>query len=135
MATTENTDQGVWGLGRRKSAVARVKVTPGAGVVTINGRDIEAYFSLDTDRTVARLPLKVCNLLGKYDVLVNLRGGGKTGQAEAVSLGLARALLEMDPALKGTLREHGMLTRDSRVKERKKYGFRGARRSPQFSKR
>ena len=125
----------VWGLGRRKSAVARVRIRPGAGTITVNGKDIEEFFACERDRSTARMPLKVTGLLGRYDVFANINGGGTTGQSGALALGLARALLAADPSLKETLRKHGLLTRDSRCKERKKYGLRGARRAPQFSKR
>jgi small subunit ribosomal protein S9 len=135
MSTTKTQQDTTWGLGRRKSAVARVRLTPGAGEMTVNGRDLETYFPLESERAAVRLPLKVCGLLGRCDVAANIEGGGRTGQAEAVTLGVARALLKMDPGLKDTLREHGLLTRDSRQKERKKPGLRGARRAPQFSKR
>ena len=133
--STEATTQYIWGLGRRKSAVARVRIRPGQGTITINERDLEQYFPKERDRVNVRRPLKVTGLLGRYDVFMNIDGGGTTGQAGAASLGLARALLEADPSTKEVLREHGLLTRDSRVVERKKCGLRGARRAPQFSKR
>jgi len=135
MATAQKTREYIWGLGRRKSSVARVRICPGTGIISINGRDLEKYFHRESDRVAARMPLKVANLLGKFDAMANVNGGGATGQSGAVCLGIARALLASDPQLRGTLREHGLLTRDSRIKERKKYGLRGARRAPQFSKR
>lgn len=135
MSTTEQKVEYTWGLGRRKSATARVRIKPGTGTITINGKDIEQFFCCERDRNAVRMPLKVTSLLGKYDVFVNLDGGGTSGQSGAASLGVARALLTLDPTLKEVLRENGLLTRDSRIHERKKYGLRGARRAPQFSKR
>jgi len=124
-----------WGTGRRKTAVARVRIRSGEGKFEINGRDIEKYFTEERDRQVVISPLSVCQQVGKWDVFVNVCGGGFTGQAGAIALGLARALRAADSALEDTLREHGLLSRDSRRKERKKYGRRGARRGFQFSKR
>ena len=124
-----------WGTGRRKTSVARVRVMMGTGVCKINERDLDAFFTREDHRLTVTAPLRVTKTLGKYDVLATVDGGGITGQAGAVLLGVARALLKADATLEPTLRENGMLTRDSRMKERKKYGRRGARRSFQFSKR
>ena len=124
-----------WGTGRRKTSVARVRIRPGKGVITVNDREMEEYFPREDHRLAVRSPLKVSGNLGRYDVAVKVAGGGPTGQADAVSLGVARALAKNDPKQYDALRESGLLTRDSREKERKKYGKRGARRSPQFSKR
>lgn len=123
------------GTGRRKTSVARVRLLPGNGNITINKRDIEEYFNFETLRVVAREPLVISETLDKYDVFVNVEGGGFTGQAGAVRHGIARALIESDPELRPILKKAGYLTRDSRMKERKKYGFKKARKSPQFSKR
>jgi len=125
----------VWGTGRRKSAVARVRVALGTGKIEINGRELNDYFTKEVDRKAIFGPLEVTNTGGKMDVLVNASGGGATGQAGAIVMGLARALLKYDPTLEVALRNSSALTRDSRMKERKKYGQRGARRRFQFSKR
>ncbi len=125
----------IWGTGRRKSSVARVRLSEGSGKISINGRTVEQYFSEEQDRNAAVDPLVLLDQTKSYDVLVNAQGGGHTGQAFAVRLGLARALLEIAPDKEAQLRDAGFLTRDSRMKERKKYGQRGARRSFQFSKR
>ena len=124
-----------WGTGRRKRAVARVRVCPGNGTFRINGREIDDYFRSDTDRRFIRQPLEVTNTGSHMDVFVNVYGGGTTGQAGAIVLGLARALKAVDSAHESILRDRHYLTRDSRKVERKKYGRRGARRSFQFSKR
>ena len=124
-----------WGLGRRKSAIARVRLKPGAGGFVVNGKPIEDYFVTVQTRQRARQPLTATESLAQYDVFCNVKGGGPSGQSEAVSLGIARALKAINPATFETLREHSLLTRDSRMKERKKYGRRGARRGFQFSKR
>ena len=125
-----------YGLGRRKAAVARVRVRPGSGSVVVNGRDVSEYFPSDHWVTAALRPLAVVEKPDGFDVIVNARGGGKTGQSEAVALGVARALCKIDhEAHYEVLRKAGQLTRDSRVVERKKYGLRGARRAFQFSKR
>ena len=124
-----------WGLGRRKSAVARVRIKSGAGAYVINGKPMEEFFCTLQDRDRATAPLRVTETGETYDVFVNVNGGGITGQSGAVQLGLARALKEANPPTFEVLREHGLLTRDSRMKERKKYGRRGARRGFQFSKR
>jgi len=127
--------QYVWGTGRRKSAVARVRIASGAGVVKVNGREVDVFFSEIQDREAVTAPLDLLDQRANYDVFVNVKGGGHTGQAFAVRMGLARALAKVMPEKESELREAGYLTRDSRMKERKKYGRRGARRSFQFSKR
>lgn len=124
-----------YGTGRRKHSVARVRVYNGTGKVTINGRDIEDYFGLDTLKLLVRSPLVLTETDGKFDVVVNVIGGGCSGQAGAIRHGLSRALLQHDPALRPALKKAGFLTRDPRMKERKKYGLKAARRAPQFSKR
>lgn len=124
-----------WGLGRRKSSVARVRLKPGAGGFVVNGRPIEVYFPVEDQRRKALAPLKLAGLDASYDVHCNVSGGGPIGQAGAVMLGVARAIKEINPSLDSQLRAEGYLTRDSRMKERKKYGRRGARRGFQFSKR
>lgn len=124
------------GTGRRKSSVARVRLVAGKGKITINKRDIDEYFGLDTLKLIVRQPLVLTNTQGKFDVIVNVEGGGFTGQAGAIRHGIARALLEVDTdAFRADLKAAGYLTRDSRMKERKKYGLKAARRAPQFSKR
>ena len=123
------------GTGRRKSAVARVRLLPGNGKVVVNGKALEEYFDFETLREVAMAPLKITNNIDGFDVIVSVKGGGFTGQAGAIRHGIARALLEFDPELRKTLKAEGFLTRDARKKERYKYGFKKARRSPQFSKR
>ena len=124
-----------YGTGRRKSSVARVYVTPGSGKVTINKKDIEEYFGLETLKVIVRQPFAVTGTEGKFDVLVNVYGGGFTGQAGAIRHGIARALSTADDEFRPILKKAGYLTRDPRMKERKKYGLKGARRAPQFSKR
>ncbi len=125
-----------YGTGRRKESVARVRLVPGNGTITINKRDIDDYFGLETLKTILRQPLVLTGTIGKFDVLVNVKGGGFTGQAGAIRHGIARALLEVDAdAFRATLKAAGYLTRDPRMKERKKYGLKAARRAPQFSKR
>ena len=125
-----------YGTGRRKSSVARVRVYEnGTGNITINGRDIDNYFGLDTLKMVVRQPLVSTDLLGKVDVVVNVCGGGVTGQAGAIRHGISRALLLVNGEFRPTLKAAGFLTRDPRMKERKKYGLKAARRAPQFSKR
>jgi small subunit ribosomal protein S9 len=123
------------GTGRRKSSVARVRLVPGDGKIVINGREIESYIPFEALREVVKQPLNATETLGSYDVLVNVNGGGYTGQAGAIRHGIARALLQADPEFRPTLKRAGLLTRDARMKERKKYGLKGARRAPQFSKR
>lgn len=125
----------ILGTGRRKSSVARVRVRPGEGKITINGRDMETYFTLTRQRNAVVAPLEQTGKLTELDVIIRVGGGGITGQADACKLGIARALKKMDEALMDGLRDSGLLTRDSRMKERKKYGLRGARRGTQFSKR
>ena len=124
-----------YGTGRRKSSVARVYLVPGNGKITINKRDIDEYFGLDTLKLIVRQPLALLDLAAKYDVVVNVCGGGFTGQAGAIRHGIARALLLAEPESRAALKKAGFLTRDSRMKERKKYGLKKARRAPQFSKR
>jgi small subunit ribosomal protein S9 len=123
------------GTGRRKSSVARVRLVPGEGKIVVNNRDVEDYVPFETLREVIKQPLVATQTLGSYDIHVNVHGGGYTGQAGAIRHGVARALLTVDPDFRGTLKAAGLLTRDSRMKERKKYGLKGARRAPQFSKR
>src|SRR3954469_21632429 len=125
----------IWGVGRRKSACARVRIAVGTGKIEINGRALNDYFSGERDRKAIFGPLEVTNTGGKMDVLVNAAGGGATGQTGAIVMGLGRALVKFDASLEGALRNGSFLTRDSRMKERKKYGQRGARRRFQFSKR
>ena len=126
----------MYGTGRRKSSVARVHLFPnGTGSITINGRDIDDYFGLETLKMTVRQPLALTNLEGRYDVLVNVYGGGLSGQAGAIRHGIARALVKADPELRPAVKKAGFLTRDPRMKERKKYGLKAARRAPQFSKR
>lgn len=122
-------------VGRRKSAVARVRLVPGEGKVLINKRDIDDYFGLETLKMTVRQPMNLVNVGGSFDVLVNVRGGGLTGQAGAIRHGISRALCKVNPELRAALKKAGFLTRDPRMKERKKYGLKAARRAPQFSKR
>ena len=124
-----------YGTGRRKKSIARVYLTPGTGKITSNKRDIDEYFGLETLKVVVRQPLVATETLEKFDVLVNVHGGGFTGQAGAIRHGIARALLKADAEFRPTLKKAGYLTRDPRMKERKKYGLKAARRAPQFSKR
>ena len=124
-----------YGTGRRKSAVARVYLIPGKGDILINKRGIDEYFGLETLKLIVRQPLELTNTLGKFDIRVNVFGGGFTGQAGAIRHGIARALLIADDDFRAPLKKAGFLTRDPRMKERKKYGLKGARRAPQFSKR
>ena len=131
MAKTAN----YYGTGRRKSSVARVYLVPGTGKITINKRDIDDYFGLDTLKLIVRQPLVATETADKYDVKVNVVGGGFTGQAGAIRHGISRALLEVDGDFRPILKKAGFLTRDPRMKERKKYGLKKARKSPQFSKR
>ena len=130
MATTR-----YYGTGRRKNSVARVYLMPGTGKVTINKKDMDEYFGFDTLKVIARQPLELTSTADKFDVLVNVHGGGYTGQAGAIRHGIARALCEADAELRPVLKKAGFLTRDPRMKERKKYGLKAARRAPQFSKR
>jgi len=124
-----------YGTGRRKTSVARVRLVPGDGKIIINDRDFENYIPTPALREIVKQPLVVTDTLGRYDVLVNVKGGGFTGQAGAIRHGIARALLEVNPDFRPILKREGLLTRNARVKERKKYGLKGARRAPQFSKR
>lgn len=124
-----------YGTGRRKKSVSRVRVYPGTGVVTINGRDIDDYFGLETLKLIVNQPFAVTSTAGKFDVVCTAAGGGISGQAGAIRHGIARALLQADETFKPLLKKAGLLTRDPRMKERKKYGLKAARRAPQFSKR
>ncbi len=124
-----------YGTGRRKKSVARVRLYPGTGAITINGRDVDQYFGLETLKLIMNQPFGVTETMGKYDVVANVVGGGISGQAGAIRHGIARALLVADETTRGALKAAGLLTRDPRMKERKKYGLKAARRAPQFSKR
>lgn len=124
-----------YGTGRRKKSVARVYLVPGTGKVTVNKRDIDEYFGLETLKVIVRQPLVATSTTDKFDVLVNVKGGGYTGQAGAIRHGISRALLQVDGDFRPVLKKEGYLTRDPRMKERKKYGLKAARRAPQFSKR
>lgn len=124
-----------YGTGRRKSSVARVYLLPGTGKITVNKRDIDDYFGLETLKLIIRQPLELTSTTGKFDIRINVYGGGTTGQAGAIRHGISRALLEADADFRPALKKAGFLTRDPRMKERKKYGLKGARRAPQFSKR
>ena len=124
-----------YGTGRRKSSVARVRVYAGTGKIIINDRDIDDYFGLETLKLIVRQPLALTGTTEKFDIVVRVQGGGVSGQAGAIRHGLSRALLEYDETLRPQLKKAGFLTRDPRMKERKKYGLKGARRAPQFSKR
>ena len=125
----------LYGTGRRKKSIARVYLVPGTGNITINKRSIDEYFGLETLKVTVRQPLAATETLDKFDVLVNVHGGGTTGQAGAIRHGISRALLHADAEFRPVLKKAGFLTRDPRMKERKKYGLKGARRAPQFSKR
>lgn len=125
----------IWGLGRRKTSVARVRLAPGTGAVTINDKKSDEYFTVERLQYLLQIPLEVSDSKGKYDIFVNVQGGGTTGQVGACVLGIARALIKADPATEASLRRHGLMTRDSRMVERKKYGLHKARRGCQFSKR
>ncbi|WOO35023.1 30S ribosomal protein S9 [Anaerocolumna sp. AGMB13020] len=124
-----------YGTGRRKSSIARVYLVPGTGKVTINKRDMEEFFGLETLKLIVRQPLTLTDTVDKFDVIVNVHGGGFTGQAGAIRHGISRALLKADLEYRPVLKKAGFLTRDPRMKERKKYGLKAARRAPQFSKR
>ena len=124
-----------YGTGRRKKSIARVRVYAGTGKIIINDREIDDYFGLETRKLIVRQPLALTGLTEKFDIVCRVTGGGVTGQAGAIRHGLSRALLQYDEALRSTLKKAGLLTRDPRMKERKKYGLKGARRAPQFSKR
>jgi len=134
--TTSKKKVQYWGTGRRKKAIARVRLVPaGDGAITINKKTIDEYFGLATLKYIVRQPLELVEATAKYDVIVNVCGGGYTGQAGAIRHGIARALLSAEPETRAALKKAGFLTRDSRMKERKKYGLKKARRAPQFSKR
>ena len=136
MATYKSKKPYMYGTGRRKSSVARVHLIPnGTGVITVNGRDINDYFGLDTLKLIVRQPLVTTDLVGKVDVVVTVAGGGVSGQAGAIRHGISRAFLQVDESYRASLKAAGFLTRDPRMKERKKYGLKAARRAPQFSKR
>ena len=124
-----------YGTGRRKKSIARVRIVPGTGVITINGRDVDDYFGLETLKLIVNQPFGVTATEGKFDIIATVNGGGLSGQAGAIRHGLARALVQADENYKPALKAAGLLTRDPRMKERKKYGLKGARRAPQFSKR
>lgn len=124
-----------YGTGRRKESVARVRLYPGSGAIIINDRDIDDYFGLETLKLIVRQPLVLTGTTGKFDIVCRVGGGGVTGQAGAIRHGIARGLLQFDEELRQTLKKGGFLTRDPRMKERKKYGLKAARRAPQFSKR
>ena len=124
-----------YGTGRRKKSVARVRIYPGSGLITINNRDIDDYFGLDTLKLIINQPFGVTGTEGKFDIVANVKGGGMSGQAGAIRHGVARALLTVDENYRSALKKAGFLTRDPRMKERKKYGLKAARRAPQFSKR
>ena len=131
-----NSNPYFYGTGRRKSSVARVRVYPnGTGAITINGRDIDDYFGLDTLKLIVRQPMELTETLGAFDIVCTVAGGGVTGQAGAIRHGLSRALLQYNEETRPVLKKAGLLTRDPRMKERKKYGLKKARRAPQFSKR
>ncbi len=125
----------LYGTGRRKKSIARVRLVPGTGVITVNDRKIDEYFGLETLKVIVRQPLVATDTLGKFDVVCKVTGGGFTGQAGAIRHGIARALLNVDETFRAALKAEGYLTRDPRMKERKKYGLKAARRAPQFSKR
>ncbi len=124
-----------YGTGRRKKSVARVRIVPGTGVITVNKKDIDEYFGLETLKLIINQPFETTGTVGKFDIIANVNGGGLSGQAGAIRHGLARALVQADETFKPALKAAGFLTRDPRMKERKKYGLKGARRAPQFSKR
>ena len=124
-----------YGTGRRKSSIARVRLVEGNGKITVNGKSIDEFFGAETLKVIVKQPLTVTNTLEKYDVIASVNGGGFSGQAGAIRLGVARALNEANAEFRPALKSNGFLTRDSRAKERKKYGLKGARRAPQFSKR
>ena len=124
-----------YGTGRRKNAIARVRLTEGSGKITINGKDIDEFFGMETLKVIVKQPLTLTNTLAKYDVITTVTGGGYTGQAGAIRHGIARALNEANSEFRPVLKSNGFLTRDPRMKERKKYGLKKARKAPQFSKR
>ncbi len=124
-----------YGTGRRKKSIARVRIVPGTGVITVNGRDVKEYFGLETLELIINQPFAVTGTEGKFDIIARVQGGGLSGQAGAIRHGLSRALLQADESYRALLKKAGFLTRDPRMKERKKYGLKAARRAPQFSKR
>ncbi len=125
----------IYATGKRKSSIARVNIIPGTGKITINKKDIDEVYNLDTLKAIILKPFKVANMMEKYDVVATVKGGGFSGQAGAIAHGIAKALATTDPDVHTTLKRNGLLTRDSRVKERRKYGLKKARKAPQFSKR
>ncbi|MCL2797321.1 MAG: 30S ribosomal protein S9 [Firmicutes bacterium] len=133
--TTSKKKLQFWGTGRRKKAIARVRLLPGAGLVSVNKRTLDEYFGLDTMKLIVNQPLVLIEATAKFDIYVNVKGGGFTGQAGAIRHGIARALCEADPAYRPALKKAGFLSRDPRMKERKKYGLKKARKASQFSKR
>ena len=135
MARTKSVKNVFYGTGRRKKSIARVRLVDGKGTITINGKDIDEYFGTEVLKTIVRQPLTATNTTAKYDVIAKVIGGGFTGQAGAIRHGIARALNEANAELRPTLKANGYLTRDPRMKERKKYGLKKARKAPQFSKR
>lgn len=135
MAKAKAASAKFYGTGRRKSSIARVYIMPGKGDITVNKRSIDEYFGLETLKLIVRQPLVATDNVDKYDVIVNVHGGGTTGQAGAIRHGIARALCKADADFRPVLKSNGFLTRDPRMKERKKYGLKAARRAPQFSKR
>lgn len=124
-----------YGTGRRKNAVAKVRLYPGAGAITVNGRAMDDYFGMETLKQIIRQPLELTNSLNRFDIVVDVMGGGLSGQAGAIRHGIARALVEAEPDLRPVIKRAGFLTRDPRMKERRKYGLKKARKAPQFSKR
>jgi small subunit ribosomal protein S9 len=128
-------EKSFYGTGKRKSSIARVWLKPGAGVITVNSKTLDAYFGRETSKMVVRQPLELTENIGKFDIFVTVKGGGDSGQAGAIKHGITKCLLEFDAELRGTLKKAGFITRDSRIKERKKYGKKAARASFQFSKR
>ncbi|MBO6147413.1 MAG: 30S ribosomal protein S9 [Lachnospiraceae bacterium] len=135
LATKKKSTERYYGTGRRKKSIARVYLMPGKGEITVNKRELDDYFGPETLKTIIRQPLVATGTVDKFDVLVNVKGGGYTGQAGAIRHGISRALLQVDAEYRPTLKKAGYLTRDPRMKERKKYGLKAARRAPQFSKR
>lgn len=128
-------EQRFYATGKRKTSIARVYMKPGSGEITVNKRSLDEFFGRETSKMMVHQPLELTDNVGKFDIFVNVCGGGASGQAGAIKHGITKALLDVDPALRGVLKKAGFITRDSRIKERKKYGRRGARRSFQFSKR
>jgi small subunit ribosomal protein S9 len=128
-------EKSFYGTGKRKSSIARVWLKPGAGMITVNSKSLDAYFGRETSKMVVRQPLELTENVDKFDIFVTVKGGGDSGQAGAIKHGITKCLLEFDAELRGTLKKAGFITRDSRIKERKKYGKKGARASFQFSKR